>query len=166
MPTNDSPNAPAVTADFLRAFKSARFHLDHVVQVPSGEHFWVALGPARHWLLAHEGQPVQYASLSLQTFRLLHAAEAQPDGSFLLTEDVELGGGIVARKGERGCLGAVQHPDGLQARAMVPSLLAAVPPHETPTVARPPEPAVVPVEEEPEVPEVPVVASEPEPEPA
>ena len=86
----------AVTPDFLRAFQGASFAVDRIVlrtratQQPYivAPHPGAPAGTLPTWGLQAPDGSVPCLSLSLDTFRVLEAATAQPDGSLVLTSDV------------------------------------------------------------------------------
>ncbi len=106
-PPDPGMPSPKVTPDFLRAVIGARFIYDHIA-APSGTESWavaVADRVGSHWGWQHGSGPLTVWTFTLDTFRVLEAAMAQPDGTFVLTRPV-VWAGIVVPAGTVGRLQA------------------------------------------------------------
>lgn len=106
-PPDPGMPSPNVTADFLRAFVGARFAIDHLV-LPTGADAWPAVRGSSpgQWTLVAAVSPLAPFTITLDTFRVLQAGVANPDGSFYLAGDVRLADGSILTAGTAGRLQA------------------------------------------------------------
>ena len=136
--------SPAVTPDFLRAFKGACFAVDRIVlgSGASRQPYIVAphpgapaTTPATWGLHAPDGSVPCYA-ITLAAFRVLEAATAQPDGSFSIDHDITLADG---GKVPAGTVGRLAARDAQHAVVVLTVDEAPPPPPPPPPVASSPE---------------------------